>query len=241
MPESPVTPRPPSVRWASGIYDAVVHPLEAMRRVGRPLSVVPVLAHLQRQAANAIAAELAADYARLAATLPDLIGAAELAALHAPDRDHTDVSVLLADVYAVTAWTLIKADAPGAAWIAAQRAIQTAENAGDVLRAPRLRGAWPKFTCAPANTPMRPGQHSSPQPTYTGSMTIPKRSCCADQLSYPQPQHRHDAVMPVRPGPVLTAAATCADLLKTDPIGAGCGLRPRQHRDSPCCGRGRTR
>lgn len=40
----------------------------------------------------------------------------------------------LSDVYAVAGWTLIKADSPAAAWIAAQRAIQYAEYADDALR-----------------------------------------------------------------------------------------------------------
>jgi hypothetical protein len=100
-----------------------------------------------------VAAELAADYARLAAALPDLIGTAELAALHAPDRDHLAAHDLLAHVYTTTAWTLIKADAAGAAWIAAQRAVQAAETAGDSLRAAVA-------TRCLAEVHMRAGEHS---------------------------------------------------------------------------------
>jgi hypothetical protein len=153
MPQSPVNSQPPSARWASGIYDAVVHPVEAARRAARLLSDVPAPDALQQQVTVAVAAELAADYARLAAALPDLVGTAELAALHTPDRHRIAVCALLADAYAVTAWTLIKADAAGAAWIAAQRAIQAAEDAGDVLRAAAA-------TRCLAEVHMRAGEHS---------------------------------------------------------------------------------
>jgi hypothetical protein len=40
----------------------------------------------------------------------------------------------LSDVYAVAAWSLIKADSTVAAWIAVQRSIEAAENAEDVFR-----------------------------------------------------------------------------------------------------------
>jgi hypothetical protein len=41
---------------------------------------------------------------------------------------------VLSDVYAVAGWTLIKADNPVGAWVAAQRAIRAAEDADDALR-----------------------------------------------------------------------------------------------------------
>jgi hypothetical protein len=132
MPALPVTPRPPDARWAAGIYDAVVHPFDAARRL---LDETPALAILRHRADTAVAAELAADYARLAAVVPQLIGAAEFASLHAPAEDHAAAQDLLAHVYTTAAWTLIKADAAGAAWIAAQRAVHAAESVGDGLRA----------------------------------------------------------------------------------------------------------
>jgi hypothetical protein len=152
-PASPVTPQPPDRQWATGIYDAVIHSGDATRRVSRLLSEPPALAALHRRANAAVTAELAADYARLAATLPDLIGMAELAALHAPDRDHVTAHDLLAHVYTTAAWALIKADTAGAAWIAAQRAVQAAETAGDSMRAASA-------TRCLAEVHMRAGEHS---------------------------------------------------------------------------------
>ncbi len=49
-------------------------------------------------------------------------------------RDERDACQVLSDVYAVAGWTLIKADSPVGAWIAAQRAVQAAEDADDMLR-----------------------------------------------------------------------------------------------------------
>jgi tetratricopeptide (TPR) repeat protein len=50
------------------------------------------------------------------------------------DADRLPVQRLLSDIYAVAGWTLIKADSPAAAWVAARRAIQYAEYADDMLR-----------------------------------------------------------------------------------------------------------
>jgi tetratricopeptide (TPR) repeat protein len=153
MPSSPVTPQPPVARWAAAIYEAVINSSEATRRASRLLNEAPALPSLRSRAEEAVAAELAADYARLAAALPHLIGAAELAAFHAPDRDYLAAHDLLAHVYITTAWTLIKADTAGAAWIAAQRALQAAETAGDRLRAAAA-------TRCLAEVHMRAGEHS---------------------------------------------------------------------------------
>jgi transcriptional regulator with XRE-family HTH domain len=129
VPASPVTPQPPAARWAAGVYQAVIHSGEAARRASRLTGEPPPLTALRRRAEAAVAAELAADYALLAAALPDLIGTAELAAIHAPDRYHLAAHDLLAHVYTTAAWALIKADTAGAAWIAAQRAVQLAAAA----------------------------------------------------------------------------------------------------------------
>ncbi len=79
-------------------------------------------------------ARLASDYARLADTLPDLLGAAELANLNADGSAQLHLQQILSDSCAIAGWTLIKADSPAAAWNAAQRAVQFAEQADDVLR-----------------------------------------------------------------------------------------------------------
>lgn len=51
-----------------------------------------------------------------------------------PHGDERAAHLALSDVYAVAGWTLIKADSPIGAWIAAERAIQASEQVGDVLR-----------------------------------------------------------------------------------------------------------
>jgi hypothetical protein len=124
----PALSRPPALSWATQIYEAVLNPTAAARRAADMR-----LPGLRAMAARALQASLASDYTQLAATLPDLIGAAELAGIHAAG-DRQRLQELLSDVCAVTGWTLIKADSPAAAWTAAQRALQHAEDAGDVLR-----------------------------------------------------------------------------------------------------------
>lgn len=127
------------VSWASPIYEAVLSPTDAARRVALELesnagSHLASLANLRRASANMMQASLSSDYAQLAKSLPDLIGQVELANLQACDADRLHVQRLLSDVYTTCGWTLIKADSPAAAWVAAQRAIQFAEQADDMLR-----------------------------------------------------------------------------------------------------------
>jgi len=90
------------------------------------------LRDLRRAVGRAQDAFLASDYAQLAGTLPGLIGEAELA--HLQETAPPGLLELLSDIYAITGWTLIKADSPAAAWTAAQRALHLAEEADDVLR-----------------------------------------------------------------------------------------------------------
>jgi hypothetical protein len=226
MPQSPVTPQPPSARWASGIYGAVVHPVEAARRAARLLPDVPVPATLQQQVTVAVAAELAADYARLAAALPDLVGAVELAALHVLDRHRTAVCALLADAYAVTAWSLIKADSAGAAWIAAQRAIQAAENAGDVLRASAA-------TRCLAEVHMRAGEHSDATRTAFLAFTyVHNRPSAPPALVVRGSALLSAAAASARRGDAreaktsLAAAEVCAEPLQTDRVDLGSVFGP---------------
>ena len=143
MPEVSV-PRPalalaPVAAWARPIYEAVLNPSDAERRValrweGKKRTGSPDLQVLSKAASKARDAELSSDYAQLADTLPDLIGQAELATLRASAAEESRARCLLSDVYAVAGWSLIKADAPAVAWVAAQRAVQLAEQADDVFR-----------------------------------------------------------------------------------------------------------
>ncbi|MGH4008873.1 MAG: helix-turn-helix transcriptional regulator [Pseudonocardiaceae bacterium] len=137
--ESSVLAALSGMSWASPIYDAVLSPTDAVRHAASELeantgSHLGSLTDLRRAAANVMQASLSSDYAQLARSLPSLIGQIELANLQARDADRPHVQRLLSDVYAIAGWTLIKADSPAAAWIAAQRAIQFAEQADDMLR-----------------------------------------------------------------------------------------------------------
>lgn len=125
--------------WASPVYEAVLSPTDAARRAVSELKAdaggrLGSLADFRRAVANVMQASLSSDYAHLAQSLPSLIGQIERANLQARDADRLHVQRLLSDVYAVAGWTLIKADSPAASWIAAQRAIQFAEQADDMLR-----------------------------------------------------------------------------------------------------------
>ncbi|MGH3403808.1 MAG: hypothetical protein ACRDRJ_15115 [Streptosporangiaceae bacterium] len=124
---------PSALSWAVPVYDAVLNPVDATRRAGAGAAVARTSLAALRQAFGAVLrASLASDYGRLAASLPALIGTTELANLNAGGTEQ--LQQLLSDVYAISAWTLIKADLAAAAWNAAQRALELAEQAGDVLR-----------------------------------------------------------------------------------------------------------
>jgi transcriptional regulator with XRE-family HTH domain len=127
------------VSWATPVYKAVLNPTDTARRAASESEAnagghLGSPADLRRAAAIVVQASLSSDYAQLASLLPGLIGQIELANLQASDADRLTVQRLLSDVYAITGWTLIKADSPVAAWVATQRAIQFAEQADDMLR-----------------------------------------------------------------------------------------------------------
>jgi len=125
--------RPSALSWATPVCDAVLSPTDAARRAAAAVTVFQTrLGDLRRAVGRAQDASLASDYAQLADTLPGLIGEAELA--HLRGTAPPGLLELLSDIYAITGWTLIKADSPAAAWTAAQRGLRLAEEADDVLR-----------------------------------------------------------------------------------------------------------
>jgi hypothetical protein len=145
-----VTPSPPRLSpagmsvsaWATAIYEAVLDPAHAARAaadssgLGWQPEVPPkMLSDLCCASAVATDASFMSDYALLARLVPELIGRAELARIHARDDQRATTEQVLSDVYAVAGWTLIKADSPAAAWTAAHRAVRAAEAAEDCLRA----------------------------------------------------------------------------------------------------------
>jgi hypothetical protein len=117
-----------SASWATAIYEAVLNPTDAARWAASKLEAETArqlgsIASLHGATANMTRASLSSDYAQLAQSLPNLIGQIELANIHVRDADRLPVQRLLSDIYAVAGWTLIKADSPSAAWVAARRAI----------------------------------------------------------------------------------------------------------------------
>jgi hypothetical protein len=125
--------RPPALSWATPVYDAVLSPTDAARRAAAAMSAARTrVADLRRAVNRALRASLSSDYGQLVDTLPGLIGEAELARIEGSHPEQ--MQRILSDIYAITGWTLIKADSPAAAWNAAQRAVQLAEEADDVLR-----------------------------------------------------------------------------------------------------------
>ena len=125
--------------WAAPIYDAALNPARAARNASREIAAEGdgagySLHHLDQLSGQVMHAHLISDYASLSRQLPALIGRLELASLQASEHDYEHIQCLLSDVYAVTGWTLIKADSPAAAWVAAQRSIDIAGDLSDPLR-----------------------------------------------------------------------------------------------------------
>lgn len=123
-----------STSWAMDIYDAVLDPVEAVRRVedyAEERTADPRV--LRSTVDRAMHLSLSSAYTALEKCLPDLIGLAEIATIRAGGDDRA-AQLARSDVYAVAGWTLIKADNPAGAFIAAQRALLAAEHAGNSLR-----------------------------------------------------------------------------------------------------------
>ncbi|MCA1706105.1 MAG: helix-turn-helix transcriptional regulator [Actinobacteria bacterium] len=125
---------PAHTSWAKATYKAVLNPMGAARRATAAASEsAEDLRALRVAVDRGMQVSLSSDYGALEQSLPSLIGCVE-AAIMQPQEDEGAVSLALSDVYAVAGWMLIKADSPVGAWLAAQRAIQAAEQVGDVLR-----------------------------------------------------------------------------------------------------------
>jgi hypothetical protein len=127
--------------WAGALCHAVVDPVRAARDA--TASPPPgqdhgdasgVLADLRRETEAMTTASLMSDYALLARALPELIGRAGLVQVTGTGEAAAGIEPVLSDLYAVAAWTLIKADHPEAAWIAATRSVHAAAAADDCLR-----------------------------------------------------------------------------------------------------------
>ncbi|MDQ4031078.1 MAG: hypothetical protein M3332_01915 [Actinomycetota bacterium] len=137
-------------------------------------------------------ASLSSDYFALERWLPTLIGCVEAASIQHAGDGHA-IGQCLSDVYSVAGWTLIKADSAIGAWIAAQRAVQAAEQAGDMLRAAAA-------TRCLAEVHMRVGNFE--EATRTALLA-------AIQLENTPPDSRQTAVS-LRGAALLSAAAASA-------------------------------
>ncbi len=196
-PATPLTlPAPAQKSWATAIHDAVLNPMDAARRAATTLDNGTQDHHAPREVIDwVMRASLSSDYFALERSLPTLIGCVEAASIQAAGDEHAIGQALsdISDVYAVAGWTLIKADSVMGSWIAAQRAIQAAEQVGDVLRiaaATRCLG----------EVHMRAGNFE--EATRTALLA-------AIQLENTPPDSRHTAVS-LRGAALLSAAAASA-------------------------------
>jgi transcriptional regulator with XRE-family HTH domain len=119
--------------WAAATYNTVLNPTEAARRAAADETDFLAGSALRSAADQAIQLELTSDFGALERLLPAAIGQVEASAIRSAG-DLRATQQALSDVYAVVGWTLIKADLPLGAWLAAQRAVDAAERADDVLR-----------------------------------------------------------------------------------------------------------
>ncbi|MEV5280756.1 helix-turn-helix transcriptional regulator [Streptomyces sp. NPDC052811] len=93
----------------------------------------PSLADFRQQVAEAWNLVHASSYAALSDHLTKLLPSIETAVRHAPAGDRTELHSLRAKAYQVAAASFTRQDQADAAWIAADRALQAAELAGQPL------------------------------------------------------------------------------------------------------------
>ncbi|WP_319660243.1 hypothetical protein [Streptomyces sp. MI02-7b] len=75
----------------------------------------------------------AASYAALSDRLSKVLPQLEAAVRHGPEAERAELHALLARTYQVAAASFVRQDEPDAAWVAADRALQAAERAGQPL------------------------------------------------------------------------------------------------------------
>ncbi|KMS89670.1 MULTISPECIES: helix-turn-helix domain-containing protein [Streptomyces] len=98
-----------------------------------PAEPTPSLADFRRQVDEAWSLVHASSYAALSDHLAKLLPRIETAVRHAPAGDRTELHSLRAKAYQVAAASFTRQDQADAAWIAADRALQAAELAGQPL------------------------------------------------------------------------------------------------------------
>jgi transcriptional regulator with XRE-family HTH domain len=94
---------------------------------------IPSLADFREQVDEAWTLTHASSYASLSDHLARLLPSIEAAVRHAPASDRTELHALRAKAYQAAAASFTRQDQPDAAWVAADRALQAAELAGQPL------------------------------------------------------------------------------------------------------------
>ncbi|MER6526794.1 helix-turn-helix transcriptional regulator [Streptomyces sp. NPDC001508] len=98
-----------------------------------PTEPIPPVADFRHRVEEAWTLAHASSYAALSDHLAKLLPSIETAVRHAPASDRTELHALRAKAYQVAAASFTRQDQADAAWIAADRALQAAELAGQPL------------------------------------------------------------------------------------------------------------
>ncbi|MFF3462130.1 helix-turn-helix domain-containing protein [Streptomyces sp. NPDC002619] len=98
-----------------------------------PAEPTPALADFRQSVDKAWSLAHASSYAALSDHLAKLLPSIEAAVRHAPAGDRTELHALRAKAYQVAAASFTRQDQADAAWVAADRALQAAELAGQPL------------------------------------------------------------------------------------------------------------
>ncbi|MEU1176722.1 helix-turn-helix transcriptional regulator [Streptomyces sp. NPDC005820] len=98
-----------------------------------PAGPIPSLAEFRQQVDEAWTLTHASSYASLSDHLASLLPSIEAAVRHAPASDRTELHALRAKAYQAAAASFTRQDQADAAWVAADRALQAAELAGQPL------------------------------------------------------------------------------------------------------------
>ncbi|MCH5673945.1 helix-turn-helix domain-containing protein [Streptomyces gilvus] len=98
-----------------------------------PTEPIPPLADFRQRVEEAWTLAHASSYAALSDHLTELLPSIETAVRHAPASDRIDLHALRAKAYQVAAASFTRQDQADAAWVAADRALQAAELAGQPL------------------------------------------------------------------------------------------------------------
>jgi hypothetical protein len=215
--------RPDGVLWAEAVREAVVWPATPQAD-----SVPPPLEDLRASVDLAFRLDLASRRSILGATLPGLIGDAEHLVGHVSGDTTVQALRVLADVYGIACWTLIKADDAQVAWVAAERSLHAARRANDPLRiaiatrclseAHMRAGRLDVATRIATEAPLR--LSAVPDEDMDGALSVRGAALLSAAASAARAQDEHDA------REALAAANACARQLGEDRTDLGIAFGP---------------